>query len=296
MFADAQLAPAILKAASINKRDDFHFDLLRLVREGAIKGAVSLARSVALDTKANDHHRMVAVDALEVCGDEATLASIAKGFVKTPAAASARLASSFGEAFYPKYLTTNDLLKIIHSTATTGPYATDGFGYYLKDLYAKAPDNTARATLLRGLAEFCLTTPFVNDLQRISSRYTDIARHMHELAKHELLRLQGAVHPDYLVRMLMVVERTERTGSDDEEKQRLAELVRANTGLNRDLMWADVAEQRWNGRYGPVTRHFQILVGGTTRLWGLAERDLPWLYDDLRTRPDLQDRQVALAA
>jgi hypothetical protein len=77
MFASEQLAPAILKAASINTRDDFEFDLLRLIREGGIKGAVALARSVALDTKANDHHRIVAVDGLEACGDEATLASIA---------------------------------------------------------------------------------------------------------------------------------------------------------------------------------------------------------------------------
>jgi hypothetical protein len=298
MFASEQLAPAILKAASINKRDDFHFDLLRLIREGAIKGAVTLARSVALDTKANDHHRIVAVDALEACGDEATLASIAKGFVKNPAAASARLASSLSAACYPKYLTTDNLLKIIHSTnrGRGGPYSTDSFGYYLKDLYAKAPDNTARSMLLRGLAELCLSTPFIDDFHRISRWHTDIARHMQEITKRELLRLKSAPHPDYLVRMLMVVERTERTGSADEERQQIAELVHANASLNRDLMWSDVAEQRSNGgSFSTVTRHFQIIVGGATRLWGLAASDLSWLFDDLRTRPDLEDRQVALS-
>jgi hypothetical protein len=119
---------------------------------------------------------------------------------------------------------------------------------------------------------------------------------MHELTKRELLRLKSAPHPDYLVRMLMVVERTERTGSADEEKQRHAELVHANASLNRDLMWGDVAEQRLSGgRFSAVTRHFQILVGGATRLWGLAASDSSWLFDDLRTRPDLEDRQVALS-
>ncbi|WP_204279687.1 hypothetical protein, partial [Serratia marcescens] len=29
--------------------------------------------------------------------------------------------------------------------------------------------------------------------------------------------------------------------------------------------------------------------------WGLAESDLRWLFDDLRTRPNLEDRQVALS-
>ncbi|MGJ5080386.1 hypothetical protein [Bradyrhizobium sp. HKCCYLS3013] len=296
MFATEQLAPAILKAASINKRDDFRFDLLRLIREGAIKGAVSLARSIALDQKANDHHRIVAVDALEACGDEATMAKIARRFLKSPAAASARLASSLSATFYPKHLGTHDLLKIIRSAKSAGPYSSDGFGYYLKDFYAKAPNNAARAALLRGLSDLCLSKPFIDQFRRTSARYVDLTRHMVGLADLELQRIQGAVHPDYVIRMLMVVERSGRDGSRDEPKQRLAERIRANASLNRGLMWADVAEQRANSsRYGAVTRHWQVLVGANSRLWGLAERDLPWLFDDLRTKPDLEDRQVALS-
>lgn len=296
MFATEQLAPAILKAASINKRDDFHFDLLRLIREGAIKGAVSLARSVALDEKSNDHYRIVAMDALEVCGDEATIAKIAKRFLKNPAAASARLASSFSASFYPKYLCTHDLLKIIENAKSAGPYSSDGFGYHLKEIYAKAPDNAARAALLRGLADLCLSKPFIDDFRRTSARYVDLTRHMLGLADLELQRLKVAAHPDYFIRMLMVVERSGRDGSNDEAKQHLAQRIRANTALNRDLMWVDVDEQRANSsRYGAVTRHWQVLVGANSRLWGLAERDLPWLFDDLRTRPNLDDRQVALS-
>jgi hypothetical protein len=295
MFANEQLAPAILKAASINKRDNFQFDLLRLIREGPIKGAVSLAKTVALDPKANDHYRIVALDALEACGEEATLRFLAKTFLKNIASSSARLASSFGVTFYPKYITTSDLLNVIRNTKPGGPYSSDGFGYVLKHLYGKAPDNAARATLLRGLADLCLSKPFTNDLQRVARQYTDIARHMHELVELELSRLKDAAHPDYLVRMLMVVERTDRAGSVVAEKQDLAALLRANTSLNRDLMWADVAEQRLNGRYGPVTRHWQVLVGGNTKLWGLAESDVPWLFDDLRTKSNLEDRQIALS-
>lgn len=82
MFADEQLAPAIRKAWQMNTRENFHFDLLRLIREGAIKGAASLAKPVALDKDADEYHRIVAVQAAAACDDGSTLTAIAKTLVK----------------------------------------------------------------------------------------------------------------------------------------------------------------------------------------------------------------------
>ncbi|MBR0960405.1 hypothetical protein [Bradyrhizobium japonicum] len=295
LFADKRLAPAILKAWSINKREDFHFDLLRLIREGAIVGAVSLARSVAKDKKANDHHRIVAVQGLEACGDNASLAAIAKALTKKPEAASTRLASSLSLALYPALLKTSELLRIIAKAKPPKAYSTDGFGYHLQDLYDKAPDNTARKAFLSGLADLCLSKPFKDDFCRVARQHQDIAKHLHDVTRVEVLRLQNSKPPDYLVRLLMVVERSGREGFNSGETPRLFELVRTNPALNRALMWADIAEQRANGKHGPVTHPWQVFHGGSGHLWALSSNDLPWLGEDLRSQPDLQDRQVALS-
>ena len=57
-----------------------------------------------------------------------------------------------------------------------------------------------------------------------------------------------------------------------------------------------MAEQRANGKHGPVVAHWQVFLSGNATLWSFAETDLPWLYEDLASRPAIEDKQVALSA
>jgi hypothetical protein len=296
MFADEQLASAVRKAWQMNSREDFRFDLLRLIREGGIKGAAPLAKSVALNKSADDHHRIVAVQAADACGDAVTLAAVAKALLQKPESASPGLASSLSLVLYPKYLSTRDLLKVIERSQPPRKYTAEGFGYQLPQFYDKAPDHAARATLLGGLADLSLSKPFADDFRRISSRFNDLAKHLHDAAHGETLRLGNNAPPPYLIRLSMVVERAGREGFTKEEKPQLHELIRANPTLNRELFWADVAEQRRNGTHGPVLRYWQVYFSGNAPLWSFADADLAWLNDDLTNRPDIEDKQIALSA
>jgi hypothetical protein len=296
MFADEQLAPAIQRAWQINSREDFRFDVLRLIREGGIKGAASLAKSVAFNVKADDYHRTVAVQAAGACGDSATLTAVAKSLLKKPELASPKLAPALSLVLYPQYLSTQDLLRVIEKSEQPEKYSAEGFGYQLQQFYDRAPDSTARTALLRGLADLCLSQPFTDDFHRIAERFGDIAKHLHHLTRNEALRLGDNTPPDYLIRLLMVVERAGREGFTKEDEPQLHELVRNNPKLNRALFWADLAEQRANGKHGPVSRHWQIFLSGSATLWHFAEADLSWLYADLASRADVGDKQVALSA
>ena len=171
MFANEQLAPAILEAWQINSREDFRFDLLRLIREGGIKGAASLAKSVALSEKAGDTERIVAVQAAGACGDSTTLTAVAKALVKKPEMVGPRLAPALSLVLYPQYLSTRDLLKVIEKSQQPGRYSAEGFGYQLQQFYDKAPDSAARETLLSGLADLCLSKPFTDDFHRIGNAH-----------------------------------------------------------------------------------------------------------------------------
>ena len=266
MFANEQLAPAILDAWRINSREDFRFDLLRLIREGGIRGAAPLAKSVALSEKAGDTERTVAVQAAAACNDDATLTAVAKALLKRPETASPRLATALSLVLYPQYLSTHDLLKVIEKSQQPGRYSAEGFGYQLQQFYEKAPDNAARETLLSGLADLCLSKPFTDNFHRIRERFNDIAKHLHDLTRDEALRLANSDPPDYLIRLLMVVERAGREGFTKEETPKLHELVQSNPKLNRALFWVDVAEQRANETHGPVSRHWQVFLSGNATL------------------------------
>jgi hypothetical protein len=296
MFADEQLTPAIQRAWQINSRDDFRFDLLRLIREGGVRGAAFLAKSVALNKNAGDYYRIVAVQAADACSDGATLTAVAKALLKKPELASAKLAPALSLVLYPQYFSSADLLRVIERSQPPGKYSAEGFGYQLPQFYDKAPDGPARTTLLSGLTDLCLSEPFTDDFHRISERLGDIAKHLHDLTRSETLQLGDKTPPSYLIRLLMVVERAGRESFTKEEKPQLHELVRGNPKLNRALFWSDVAEQRANGRHGPVVNHWQVYPSGNATLWSFSEPDLTWLYDDLTSRSDTDDRQVALSA
>lgn len=297
MFADDRLAQAVRRAWQINNRPHFRFDLLRLVREGKIEGAASLARSVALNKTVGDNHRIVAAQAAEACGDKTTLAALAKELVKKPEAVSPTLAASLSMVLYPQHLSTRDLLKVIAESKKPGRYSAEGFTHQLQQLCDKAPDATARATLLGGLADLCLAKPFTDDFHRVAKGFTHIARHLHDLARSETLRLATiSPPPTHLIRLLMVVERADREGFTSEGKPQLHELVRNNRDLNRELFWADVAEHRANDTHGPILNYFQVYFSGSASLWSFSETDLPWLYGDLTSRTAIEDKQVALSA
>lgn len=153
-------------------------------------------------------------------------------------------------------------------------FSAEGFGFQLQQFYDKAPDNAARAALLDGLADLCLSKPFTDDFHRLAKRFKDIAKHLHDLARDETLRLGTNSPPPYLIRLLMVVERAGREGFTKQETPKLHELVRNNQQLNRALFWADVAEQRTNGTHGPVLQYWQIHFSGNASLWGFSEADL----------------------
>lgn len=295
MFADEQLAPTVVKAWQANTREQFRYDLLRLIREGGIKGASSLARAVALDKKADDNHRIVAAKAAEACDDRATLTALSNELVRDAAKASPGLAASLSLILYPSFLSTADLLKIIAKSKNPAEHAAEGFGYELEKLYDKAPNAAARVALLGGLADLCLSKPFVDGHHRIAKNFGEIAKHLYNVARREVAGLAKVEPPTHIVRLLVAAERGGRDSYSSEAKPSLHELVRKNPPLNRALFWADVAEHRANTK-GPIVDYWHVHFGsGSEALWGFTEADISWLYDDLKSRPNIEDKQVALS-
>lgn len=296
MFATPELAGAIRQSWAVNDRQDFRTDLLLLVREGMIHACADLARGAALDERANDYQRTVALQALDACGDTEGLAAAARWLKGAPGAGSARLAPCFAKVLFPRYLTVDELLDLIGRTPAPKRGVLDGFGYGLSELWEACPDAAASERFLAGLADLSLAPPFEAKYRRISARHRELAKNFAPPARKAVLGLADAEPSEGLVRLLMVVERAERDMPIDREEPPLSTLVCRNPRLQRKLFWADVEETRQNANLGEdrPAHIFDVYISGGP-LWQLATRDLDWLLEDLSKCPLEADKRIALS-
>jgi len=296
MFATSDLANAIRESWAINTRQDFHVDLLRLVREGAIQPCVDLARGVVLDETADDYLRIVALQALDACGDTEGLVAAARCLRGASGQVSTRLGPSFAKVLFPRHLTVDELLDLIERSPPPRHNAVEGFGYALGELWKLCPDIEAQERLLAGLAALSLAPPFEADYRRISARHHELARKLAPLTHEAVLSLGDAEPSVGLVRMLMAVERTDRHVSGHGEEPPLGALVSGNARLQRRLFWGDVEETRQNASRGEdrPTQIWHVHISGGP-LWQLGPKDLAWLFEDLSGRALEADKRIALS-
>lgn len=292
MFGSPDLSNAIHEAWKINSRPDFRVELIRLIREGPIKGCIDLAARMAADEKERDFHRLTAIDALGACNAHPELKQIAHDIMRDPSKVGPGLAAGFAKALFPKYLTTSQLITLIDKSTPPSSNSVEGFGYIIDELWRVCP-SAERPVLLGGLAELCVRPPFVDQYHRISSRQKELASHLGRISYDAVSALGSAVPAAAVIELLAVVERADRPPRLDEGPP-LNELVRQTPAVHRALFWHDVEEVRTNSGH-PVQGWWQVHFGGSA-LWRLGISDLPWLRADLATKTLQDDRRVALSA
>lgn len=227
MFADERLSSSISQAWKLNDRDEFRFILLRLIRDGTIKGTIEIVRNVACDTDASDYQRTIAIQALAELDDEPRLLEFAKALMANAADLSASLAARAASALYPKAISTDDLLNLIARSHPPRSNSTEGFAYEVHALYVVATSRAEKAKLVGGLADLCLSPPFVQPYHRISERFGYLANLLRPIARAEILALNGEPS-DGLVRLLMAVERADRHyPADDDLQEALVNVIGA---------------------------------------------------------------------
>ena len=298
MFADERLSSSISQAWELNDRDEFRFILLRLIRDGTIKGTIEIVRNVACDTDASDYQRTVAIQALVELDDKPRLLKFAKAFLANAADLSASLAARAASALYPKAISTDDLLNLIARSHQPNSNSIEGFAYEVHALYIAATSRAEKAKLIAGLADLCLLPPFVQPYHRISERFGYLASLLRPIARAEILALNGEPS-DGLVRLLMAVERADRHyPADDDDSLPLRDQVQRHLRLNRALMWADVAEKREHAPSDerPIIHSWQIFFTPGEVLWHPTGADISWLTDDVSNKENIDDRRMALSA
>ncbi|NOZ83774.1 MAG: hypothetical protein GXP60_03040 [Epsilonproteobacteria bacterium] len=295
MFAHPDLAETIHEVWDKCTRDDFRGDLLRLIREGGINACADLASKVALDQEANTYHRIIAVQALNKCKSYAVLSKIASNLLQGPSTTTARLVSHLACELFPDFLNVNQLISLIVKIESPRRESTEGFGYALEKLWNKCPPKW-RLKFLSKITNLALSKPFVDNYQRISSRYRFLAKHFEPIARHLITEHDNNEPNIELVHLLMAIERIGYSSSIHDDQPPLSLLVKSRPKLQRTLFWKDIEEARENKREKKgIICHWHVHFLKSS-LWELGHNDLLWLYEDLDNRSLIDDKQVALSA
>jgi hypothetical protein len=187
------------------------------------------------------------------------------------------------KTLYPDHLTLAELFTLIEQVRPPREFSGEGFGYAISDLYELTPKGAQRSELISRLAELCLSEPFVEWHQRISARYVELAKHVEPIARSEVQAMGENEPPQFLIRLLMAVERAEREHQRDQDRPTLAELVHAKPKILRALFWADVAEQRARGGRDNNPAYF----------WQVTNPHSLWRFDERRTWPAAPSRAIS---
>ena len=295
MFADVGLASTIREAWGRNSDAHFRSQLLALVREGRIGSCVDLARDTALDDGAPSYHRTGAVEALVSCGDAEGLDVIAQRVMVEGFRPDGRLVSGLALLLFPEYLTVNQVLTLIENSPVENRRTYGGFASSIAELFEKCPRGPSRIEFVIGITTICRRLPHDADYRPISKSHTQLAGQLEPIAVNLIRELSEKQEPpDYLLELLMVIERADRDSAWRDGEPSLVEMVRRNTALNRGLFWRDVEDTRLRGEL-QLGRYWEVAIYDGP-LWSLEKGDLHWLLDDLCVSGCEQNKRVALSA
>ncbi len=185
-----------------------------------------------------------------------------------------------------------------HQSQPPRTNSTEGFAYEISALYRAAPSTADRRKLCGGLANLCLSQPFLQTYQRISKRFGYLAGHLRPIAKAEISAMEQGEPNEGLLRLLMAIERGDRHYSAEEDDLPLRDDVQSHPRLNRALMWADVEEKRASAPASeqPIVHPWQIFFGEGNQLWQAGAGDIEWLIDDVLGQQEIDNRRMALGA
>lgn len=168
-FADPAMADAINQAWNDRPELLFRVSLLNLVRDGKITSCVQRAVELACDKEIDGDARSAALKAIHACDDLDGLRRVAEVIKSNPESTFGDLVSSATDILFPKYLDTTTLTRIIAA------YDSDSIEFIMGDVLYRCKDQKTRLSLIREIANYCMTEETGDNKRSIKPNHELIA-------------------------------------------------------------------------------------------------------------------------
>ena len=270
-------------------------DFLRIAWHGRLRGCVGAAIQLLNDLSADHGLRTYASCVVRDVADGPDRLRVARGLTAL-ASIESDIGSHLAEALYPEYLDNQGLVSLLSKMTDVDQKSTSSSTYYLEyQLERHAPLATA-ADLLERLVTLGRTPPTLIHNKKpteLSKRYSWVARVIDTV----LVRLlgKGTLDPEEIKMAAKAIhfldEYHEQVDGYRANNKDLAELVARHDELRRHCIWGYI--ESWRAVKGKEP-DYPFELDAYWRSIRLGPQDLKWLIEDIRGRPALNDRLVAI--
>ena len=296
-FASQDLSSTIEKLLiKYTDNKDIRNLLLTIIWQGRIQGLAELVSTFALDSEIEVYSRIYALDALKEIDTKKNCQNIIQQIITIENSIDAYISGRIIILFYPETISVEQLLQILEKTEVEDRYSSlDG---QIEKVILAEQDNIKLKTLLEGIIGLITREPlFKRDYFTLSTRYQWLIRHAITLINKFIISKDAyALTPEILSLYLAFINAETHLGSFNRyQGESWREPAREWSEFRYQFFWNTVRKVRQIEKPNPIKYWWQVnwRMNG---LWQPVAEDLEKLFSDLDTKPNTDDKLVALSA
>ncbi len=296
-FGDATLAPVLNRIARDSSRcEDVRLTSLRIARHARVADCVDTAVVIAADTEQPEYIRIAATSVVRDVGSNDQVESLAAK-VKTLVRIPSRMVGVLVECLYPSVASAAELVDLMRLVdASSEEMVTDD--YWLREYFKSELDATHAIDLLAALLPLVCQEPTITldgKPTRISSEFDWLGHWFSELLDKAIsaTSLRGEQCDQLAGAWAWLEEFADCSVDRVSLPEDLDAKSTARPELRRAYFWRKAASFRGEQRLEPQYAHEFLGIYGRGGFVP-AKPDVTWLVDDICSRPDTRDRELAL--
>ena len=299
-LADPQLSPTINDLLEkFAKHEDVCALLLKLVWQGQISESVDAVLPFATDNQAKPYIKICTIRAVAAAGTSEQHHNLVNALLADTTKHGLDVLGEICEAFFPSALSVNQLLTILEIPDQSEEYSSSPIERSMEEIVKAPLPEEAAEELLRGLHGLLKRQPFIERRHgEISARHAWLLPSAIRIA-NQFLRKKHPLSFDPIVLDLFLCFFVADHYRDFTASEREGILKDAKVWpeFRFQLFWHAIAATRAREVEGekPITDWWQV-HWDIQDFWVPNADDLDQLFQDLKSKPLMDDRVVALTA
>lgn len=283
-FACVELAETI-RAILIAPGEPDHIRelLLRLITEGRIATLVNDALQVALDPATPAGVRLEAIRAVCAQGVEPARADLRR-LLGTPAVQAPEIAAALLDELFPTVLGAPEVVTLLNQVVRPRRISVTTLDMLVPRLAEKCSPE-ARRELLRGLVPILGTLDSATGKPKLNPNGVWLAECIIELLS--AISEDGGEYPESVPEVLELLQDA-AYHPEYSSTRGFADVLKKHPEHRRRLFWHAV--DALQSKQGKRARSYWDVAAGRGRV---GIEDLPWLWEDAKTKPHVRDRVLA---
>lgn len=297
-LADDALAETVLELLRKHKNNhDISVLLLKLSWQGKIAGISPTALKIALNENSDEYIRCLALDIVSEVGTEKEKAKLADKLLSLKdSEQNSSLQANAIECFYPGYLDTDGLLKIIEGLTPPSKYQTHGINHTLDTILNSELQDDAILKLQKGIHKLITKKPFAHkNFCTVSDKYKWLLQAFITLSNkifdaNKIHLLHSDITYDMLFGLCSMRHYQDLYLHDEGT---LYESIRTHKKFLYEFFWFSVKKVR--SIIKDEVKSYHQVCFRIDNLWYPHADFLEELFTDLESRSHGHDKQIALS-